>query len=120
MTVFSYDKVQKRYFWTSLVPQTITGDMWQRAYWPVLFVLCATIIISLFSHVFFSIAQTDVSFDIKKTEREIKTMNNENSELKVRLAFITSPSRLAEVARDRGLVRVQHPTYISSAIKKTQ
>ncbi|MEK7498269.1 MAG: hypothetical protein AAB611_00205 [Patescibacteria group bacterium] len=120
MTVFSYDKVQKRYLWTSFIPQAVVGDGWQRAYWPILFLLCAIIVTSLFSHVFFSIAQTDIVFDIKKAEREVKTINGENGELRVRLALTTSPSRLADVARDRGLVKVQNPTYISSITTKTQ
>jgi len=120
MTVFSYDKVQKRYLWTSLIPQTAVGDVWQRAYWPILFLLCSAIVTSLFFHVFFSIAQTDIAFDIKKAERDVRTISSGNGELKVRLALITSPSHLAEVARDRGLVKAQNPMYISSLATKTQ
>ncbi len=120
MTVFSYDRVQKKYLWTSLVPGTTTGDIWQRAYWPILFLLCAVIVGSLSSYVFFSIAQTDMVFDIKKAEREIKIIGSEGGELKVQLAVTTSPARLIEVAKERGLVKVQNPIYMSSITSKTQ
>ncbi|MBI5420817.1 MAG: hypothetical protein HZA35_00685 [Parcubacteria group bacterium] len=116
MTVFSYDKVQKRYLWASLVPHAMVGDIWQRLYWPALFSLSVTIMLSLFSYVFFSIAQTDIVFDIKKVERDMKVLGSESSELKVKLGVITSPLRLTEVANERGLVKIQNPLYISSVV----
>ncbi|MBI5153009.1 MAG: hypothetical protein HZA36_00900 [Parcubacteria group bacterium] len=113
MTVFSYDKVEKKYLWASLVPCVATDDVWQRLYWPVLFSLCVIIGMLLFSHIFFSIAQTDFVFDIKKAEHDSKLLEGQNNELKMRLGMITSPLRLIEVAKERGLIKIQNPLHVS-------
>ena len=112
MTVFSYDKVQKRYLWTSLHGQVIAEGMLAPLYWPLLFLWCGIIIVSLGAYVYFSIAQTDTAFDIKKGERNIKTFTVENALLKVKLGEIISPLHLAEVARERGFVGVENPVYV--------
>ncbi len=116
MTVFSYDKAQtqKRYLWTSLNAAVVPEGFFAHFFWPLLFLLCATIVVSLSAYVFFSVAQTDLAFDIEDAENNVRALSSANAELKLQLSEMTSPTRLGEIAKERGLVKIQNPIYITA------